>query len=552
MRRLWVKVVLAAAVLFVAVIVIVPFFVNGTALKPTVESNLSSAIGRNVTIGSLSFSLLSGSLVAKDIAIADDPTFSASPFIRAGQLNVGVEIVPLLFHHQVNITNLVINQPVIQLVQDRAGKWNYSTIGASSPSQPSSAGAGAQNQPSQPAPASNAPQQESSQPATRPDLTVGVLQIKNGNATVSSVPPTARPFVYSNVNLTVKNFSFTSSFSFDLSASLPAKGSLKLTGTAGPIPAANADETPFQAALKISAFDPVAAGLIEPSAGISGLFDVDANTRSSGTIASSSGSIKAQRLQLTRTGSPSPEPVAINYNISNNLRARTGQVSDIAIHAGSAAAHVTGTYRFTPAAVLLNLHFAAPNMPIDPLEKLLPAFGIKLPTGSQLQGGTLSASLAITGPATETTIAGPVSIDNSNLAGFDLGSKIEGLNPFGAHSGGTQIQTLRANIDAAPQMTTISNIDVNLPQLGTATGSGTVSPSGALNFNVIATLSGSVASTALGNLLNQGVNKVRSLIGGFLHPGQTPQARTSSGIPITITGTATSPRIRANLGALLK
>jgi AsmA protein len=558
MRRLWVKIVLAVVVLIVAVIVIVPFFVNGAALKPTVESKLSSAIGRRVTIGSLSFSLLAGSLVAKDIAVADDPAFSQSAFIRASELKVGVEVLPLLLHREINITNLVIDQPAIQLIQNQAGKWNFSSIGGSTQNQPSQAPKGEARPPAHPAAAAQqhaaAAQQPASpaSPAAPPSLTVGELQIENGSASVSSVPPTAHPFVYSNVNLTVKNFSFTSSFPFDLSTTLPAKGTLKLSGTAGPIPETSADETPFQATLHIAGFDPVAAGLIEPSAGIAGVVDLDAKTHSNGTEVSSAGNIKAQRLQLTRTGSPSPETIAIDYNLSNDLRARTGRISDIAIHAGSAAAHVTGTYRFTPTAVVLDLHFAAPNMPIDPLEKLLPAFGIKLPTGSQLQGGTLSANLNITGPATATTIAGPVSIDNTNLAGFDVGSKIEGLNPFGAKNGGTEIKTLAATIDSAPQMTTISNINADLPQLGTATGSGTVSPSDALNFAVVATLSGSNASTAVGNLVNQGVNQARSLIGGFLHPGQTTQARTNKGIPLTITGTATSPRIRANLGALFK
>lgn len=555
MRRPWLKIALAIVVIVAAIVVITPLFVNGAALKPTVESKLSSALGRRVTLGSLSFSLLSGSLVANNIAIADDPAFSASPFVRASELKVGVEVLPLLFHHQVNITRLVIDQPAIQLIQNQAGKWNFSTIGAATPNQPGSPAESSREprqNPSRPPASANSAEANSAQPAAAPNLTVAELQISNGSASVSSVPPAGHPFVYSDVNLTVKNFSFTSSFPFDLSAALPAKGSLKLNGTAGPISIDDADESPFQASLHISGFDPVGAGLIAPSAGISGVADVDAQTRSNGTTVSTTGKVKAQHLQLARTGSPSPEPINIDFNLSNNLRDRTGHVSDVAIHAGSAAAHITGNYRFTPASVLLDLHLAAPGMPVDPIEKLLPAFGIKLPSGSQLQGGTLSANLNVTGPVTATTIAGPVSIDNSNLAGFDLGSKIEGLNPFGSRSGGTQIKTVAANINAAPQMTTISTINVDLPQLGTATGSGTVAPSGALNFNVVATLTGSNATTALGNLVNQGVNQVRGLIGGFLHPGQTTQPRANKGIPLTITGTASSPKIRANLTALLK
>ncbi len=524
MRKLWVKVVLGILVLFVAVIVIVPFFVNGGALRPTVENQLTRALGRRVTLGNLSFSLLSGSLVAKDIAIADDPEFSTSPFIRAQQLDVGVEITPLLFSHEVHITRLIIDDPAIQLIQDQAGKWNFSSMGGASHAQ-----AGA--------------------PSARPDLTVGALEIKDGSASVASVPPTARPLVYSKVNLTVKKFTFDSSFPFDLTATLPGNGSLKLSGTAGPIPATDASETPFQASLHISGFDPVAAGLIEPSKGISGVVDVDAQTESTGVALSSKGAIKANRLQLARTGSPSPQPIDIDYNISTNLRTRTGEVSDIAIHAGSASAHVNGTYRFTPAAMVLDMRLAAPNMPIDQLEKLLPAFGIRVPAGSSLQGGTLTANLVVSGPATETTISGPVEVDNTNLAGFDLGSRIQGLNAFGAKNGGTQIQTLRATLNVAPQMTQIDNIYGNLPQLGTASGSGTVAPSGAIDFKMVATLT---SSNAVGALANQAISQVRGILGGFLHPGATQTAKANQGIPLTITGTTTHPSIRANLGAMLR
>ena len=184
------------------------------------------------------------------------------------------------------------------------------------------------------------------------------------------------------------------------------------------------------------------------------------------------------------------------------------------------------------------------------MQQLLPAFGVSLPTGSQLRGGTLTANLAITGPATATTIAGPVEIDNTTLAGFDLGSKIQGLNPFGKRNGGTAIQTLRATISSSPQITQISNIYGNLPQLGTATGSGTVTPAGALNFKMVATIT---SSNAAGQVANQAVNTAANFIGGFLHPNRKPAAtNTARGIPLSITGTTANPSIRANLASMLK
>jgi AsmA protein len=537
MHKRWVKVAIGVVAAFILLLIIVPLFVNADTFRPTVQDQLSSLLGRRVTFDHLSFSLFGGKLVAENIAIADDPAFSTGPFLKAKDLDIGVEIGPLLFSRRVRITNFSVDSPSIQLIQNQAGKWNFSSIGGSA-AKPAS----------------------TQKPAAIPDLTVGQLKISNGSVTVSSVPATGKPFVYSDVDIGVKQFSLAKSFPFELSAKLPADGTLKLNGNAGPLSEKDASDTPFQASLQIRHLDPVAAGIVDPGKGISMVNDIDATISSDGNTATSSGKISAAKLQLTRNGSPAPQPVNIDYQISDDLDARTGKVTDIAVHTGTVEAHVTGTFRSTPQAVVLDLRMAAPNLPIDQLEQLLPVVGIKLPTGSSLQGGTLTTNLAITGPATETTLSGPVEIDNTNLAGFDLGSKIGGLNPFGGTSKGTQIQTVKANLNSSPQSTQISDIYGNAPAIGTATGSGTVSASGALNFNLVAKLSSSnVVGTAVNTAVNSASNAVGNAVGGLLggvlgkKQGANPAAGAASrGIPIIITGTAQSPSIRANIGAMLR
>jgi AsmA protein len=536
MQKRWVKILIGVVAGIILLMIIVPLFVNAEAFRPTIQDELSSLLGRRVTFGHLSFSLFSGSLVADDTAIADDPAFSTAPFLKASKLKIGVEVTPLIFSHQVHITDFAVDSPAIQLIQNHAGKWNFSSIGGSA-AKPAS----------------------TQKPTAIPDLTVNQFKISNGSVTVSSVPATGKPFVYSGVDVGAKQFSLAKSFPFDLSANLPAGGTLKLTGNAGPLSQKDASDTPFQAGLQIRHLDPVAAGIVDASKGISMLDDIDAKISSDGTTAISSGKISAAKLQLARNGSPAPQPVNIDYQISNNLDARTGKVSDIAIHTGSVAAHVTGTFRSTPQAVVLDLHLAAPNLPVDQLEQLLPVVGIKLPSGSSLKGGSLTANLAITGPATETTISGPVQIDNTSLAGFDLGSKIQGLNALGGTSNGTQIQTVKATLNSSPQVTEIKDIYGNVPAIGTATGSGTVSPSGAINFNLVAKLSssnvmGAAVNTAVNSAQTAVENKVGGLLGGFM--GKKQGAATGSvadrGIPITITGTTQNPSIRANVGAMLR
>ena len=84
------------AVLIVLAIAI-PFFIDANSFRPRLESELTSALGRQVRVGNLKLSLFSGSVEAENISIADDPKFSQNPFIRAKGLRVGVEMMPLIF-----------------------------------------------------------------------------------------------------------------------------------------------------------------------------------------------------------------------------------------------------------------------------------------------------------------------------------------------------------------------------------------------------------------------------------------------------------------------
>ena len=90
MKKLWVKLVAAAAVAAIVVLVVVPFFVNSDTFRPAIQRELSTALGRKVALGHIGLSLLTGSLVADDIAIADDPAFSSAPFLHAKKLRIGI------------------------------------------------------------------------------------------------------------------------------------------------------------------------------------------------------------------------------------------------------------------------------------------------------------------------------------------------------------------------------------------------------------------------------------------------------------------------------
>ena len=91
------KIIGIVVVVLLLIAIALPFLINVNSFRPKLESELTEALGREVKVGNLSLSILSGSVSAEDLSIADDPAFSKDPFIRAKSLKVGVEVMPLIF-----------------------------------------------------------------------------------------------------------------------------------------------------------------------------------------------------------------------------------------------------------------------------------------------------------------------------------------------------------------------------------------------------------------------------------------------------------------------
>ncbi len=212
---------IVVAVLIVAAIA-VPFLVNVNSFRPQIESNLSSALGRPVRVGNLSLSILSGSVEANELSIADDPKFSSAPFIQAKALKVGVELMPLIFSKQLNVTHLTIEHPEITLLRNREGVWNFSSLGNQA--------AGNQAAGSQSTPPAKAAETPTSTPAGAPaNVHVAKLDLTDGVITLGSISGKRKPVVYDKVNISMRDFSFSSAFPVNASARLPGGGNRDLS-----------------------------------------------------------------------------------------------------------------------------------------------------------------------------------------------------------------------------------------------------------------------------------------------------------------------------------
>ncbi len=515
------KKVLAVVGAIVALLVIlalaVPFFINVDQFRPRVESQLSSTLGRQVRIGKLSLSLLSGELGASQISIADDPAFSTTPFVEASALHLGVDMMPLIFSRTVNVRSLTLTEPQVKLLRSANGRWNFSSLGQSASGR---------------APASG-------RPSAAPQVSVGQLKVSNGRIIIGSAGK--RTQNYEAVNLTAKNLSYTTAFPFTLELKTPGGGALQMQGTAGPLDQQDASQTPFQAKVSLKQFDLARSGVLDPSAGLGGLLDYSGTAASNGKRLQSAGEIRADRLQLVRNGSPASQPVTVTYASDYDLRSQAGTLTRGDVHTGRSTLAVNGTYDLRGASPLLHMRINGNNLPVEDIQGLLPAAGIMLPAGSSLKSGTLSARLAADGPADRLITSGNVNLANARLTGFSLASKLAALKAFtGGGSGGaggaaeTVIQTLASNLRVAPEGMRADNLQLVVPGIGTITGAGTISSSNALNFKMLAKLSQGGAGGTLGALT-----------------GLTRVGAAQNGIPFLIQGTTSSPVFIPDVGGIV-
>ncbi|HEU5336775.1 MAG TPA: AsmA family protein [Terriglobales bacterium] len=519
------KVLIIIAVVIVVLVVVavaIPFFIDANQFRPKVEAQLTSALGRQVKIGNLSLSILRGQLGADNIAIADDPAFSRSPFVQARALDISVELMPLIFNRAVHVESLTLEQPQVALIRSAAGKWNFSSIGQSTDAHPAPA-----------APKKASAPAESSSGNAMPEIQVQKLAIVNGRILLGSVG--RRPQAYDAVNLRAQNVSYTSRFPFSLTANMPGGGNMDVKGEAGPVDRTDASRTPFSAQANITRLDLAASGLLDPGAAISGVVDFKGTVKSNGNHAQTQGRVTASKLCLVKGCHPASQPVAVDYASDYDLARQTGTVDNTRIVTGKSAVNLAGTYDLHGASPVLHMKANAPTIPVADVQALLPAMGVVLPEGASFQSGSGDAHMSVDGPLSNLVTTGNVALSNARLAGFSLGSKMAALSALSGinkTASDTVIQTLSSGVRIAPEGINANNLKLIVAGIGTLTGGGSIASNSAMNFRML--LQGG-AGTALSTVMNR--------------VGFAKQA--AKGIPFLVQGTTSRPVILPDVKGML-
>jgi AsmA protein len=397
-------------------------------------------------------------------------------------------------------------------------------------------------------------------------LSVDNAQIKNGALTLTTAGQTGPPAVYQQLSAQITNVTPKSSSPFTVSGQLPGGGSLSANGNVGPFNQTNNAATPVNAQVTLKHVELGSSGLLPADAGIAGTADLQAQVQSDGQTLNAKGSTQIAGIKLAKDGQPSAKPVQLQFQLSQNEQAMTGQVQQAIFTVGRATINSSGTYQASGPTTAINFKVNGDGVPIDEIVAFLPALGVRLPQGSQLKGGTLTTALTVSGSSASPLISGPVSLNNTQLAGFDLGSKLQTLSQLtggrigSATGSGTNIHSLSMNIREAGGAIQTDNIALDVAGVGTATGAGSVSAVGALNYNVVLKLTGLVAGA--GNSAPAAGGGSAALLGGLASiiqggggaagsAGGIAAAVAKNGIPVAIGGTTSNPTFTPNMKSVM-
>jgi autotransporter translocation and assembly factor TamB len=176
----------------------------------------------------------------------------------------------------------------------------------------------------------------------------------------------------------------------------------------------------------------------------------------------------------------------IHYDLAHN----SGNISDTEIKCGKATARLSGAFNRQGDALSLKINLHGPGMPVQDIKALLPAFGVTLPKGASLEGGTLDVNMLSEGILDKLVSTGTVELSKSRLAGYDLGIKLSAIATLAGikPSRGTEIEKFSSDMRFSPEGIQVSKMQLIVPDLGELSGAGKVSSYQALDFKMSANL----------------------------------------------------------------
>jgi uncharacterized protein involved in outer membrane biogenesis len=463
------RVIVVAAAIFGAVVIFAAaiLFYAATNLnsiiaerRQTILDKVSTALGRRVHADDIKVSLGWGILAdVTGVQVADDPDISTKPFIEASNVYTRLQLMPLLAR-RIEVTEVVLDKPVIRIVQTRDGTFNVSTLGrkkvrTEEESGGGGGGKGGANEESPMAEAGRAP-------AALGSLLVQNFSINDGTLTFQT-EGAAESSTVNAIDLKVRDFGFNAPFTAAVTfAALSDQKNFDLSATIGPLinnGVIDIDAIPLSGKASVGpilltqlATIPMIAKAIPPKLSISGPVSFDATA--DGTVQSikftATSDLSAPAIAFGDTfNKPADSPLKISAEGS-----RTGSVVELTlanITLGDLEAKATNIKvgGGTTAA-----HIDTNNFDIASLAKMIPALGkynlagkTEIHTGVTLVNGKASADGTVALAGVGLSIPNQKAPPLSNISGnIQLAGTSAEVGPLTFNLGAQQA-TLKSHID---------------------------------------------------------------------------------------------------------
>jgi uncharacterized protein involved in outer membrane biogenesis len=365
------KWIIIGAVLFCLCLVVVLALLNLNSLinrnKDYFLAQAERALGRKVSVGDVGLTLWGGvGLRLSNFTMSDDPSFSSSHFVRAEDLQINVKLLPLL-RKDFQVKRLILHRPLIEIIRNREGKYNFSTIGKD-------------KNPKEPAKVEKEPLEKD--PKSPAMLLIAVVDISGGEVRYLD-QKAGTDFRANQIDLKVRDFDLNRAFSAELAAALfSEKQNLRVQAQIGPIGSrTDISDIPVDGKADINSLDfgklkaalPAVKAALPKEADISGIVTVK-DLRLKGTL-----------KKLTLKGALDGTGATVNFG--NTLRKAAGipltvatdaQIGDSSFRLGQTKMKLhtmeisgKGDIGLGDAA-MLNLSLASNRFSLDGWEKIVP------------------------------------------------------------------------------------------------------------------------------------------------------------------------------------
>ncbi len=416
--------VLVLAVLVLAAVLILPHVIDVNQYHNQIQTELEKKLGRNVSLGQMSLSLLPPSFEVDNAALGEDNSFPAGrPFAATEKLVVSVRLLPLL-RKEVDIKSLRLERPRIELVRDTRGQWNFASLG-----QQSKPGA-SQNAPSQtaaPAPPSAQQKPPAEGKSSSEQFALASLEIHDGQVAVTDQQKRKPRAVYDHIDLTVNDFAPNQEFSVKVAAHLPGEGRqlLSLDGKGGPLQSSDPAGTSFSGTLSLDQVSLASAAQFLNSPATSGMdaqVSGSAKVQSSGGKIVSSGAMKFDdpHIHNVRIG----YPITIDYDVADDLTNDTIQIHRGDLKLGTAPVGIAGTVNAKETPARIDLKLTAADATLAQAARLASAFGVAFGQGTDVNG-RVNADIHASGAATSPALNGHLSLREVVISGKELAEPVK-------------------------------------------------------------------------------------------------------------------------------